>query len=220
MKARTDVEVLTLLDEEFAWRRKELSAIWSDVSTGAPKAQPARLRAGTALLYAHWEGFIKAASEGYLEFVARRRLQCRQLCPGLLALALRTRLADFANTEDASAHIAFVEFVLGDLDSHARLPKLSVIKTGNNLNSQRLKTIVLTLGLDYTPFELKENLIDKQLLDWRNKIAHGKSLFPSESDFKVLYDEMSLLLRNFKDQLANAVVLKTYLKERKGLPSV
>ena len=67
---------------------------------------------------------------------------------------------------------------------------------------------------------MKENLIDKQLLDWRNKIAHGKSLFPSESDFKVLYDEMSLLLRNFKDQLANAVVLKTYLKERKGLPSV
>lgn len=74
--------------------------------------------------------------------------------------------------------------------------------------------------LDYAPFELKENLIDQQLLDWRNKIAHGRSLFPSEDDFKVLYDEVSLLLRNFKDQLENAVALKTYLKVRKALTSV
>jgi len=219
MKARTETEVLALLDEEFAWRRKELTAIWTDVSSGPPKSQSARLRAGTALLYAHWEGFVKAASEGYLGFVARRRLHYRQLCPGLLALALRARIVDFASGEDASAHIAFLKFVLGKMDSNASLPKLGVIKTGNNLNSQRMKTIVLTLGLDYAPFELKENLIDTQLLDWRNTIAHGRFLCPSESDFKLLYDEISALLRNFKDQIANAVTLRTYLSVREHEPS-
>jgi hypothetical protein len=212
MKARTEAEVLQFLDEEFAWRRKELSAIWADVGSAAPKSQRVRLRAGTAILYAHWEGFVKSASEAYVEFVARRRLHYRQLCPGLLALALRGRLSAFASTDEALAQVAFVEFVLGDLQSNARLPKLGVIKTGANLNSQRLKVIVLTLGLDYAPFELKENLIDSQLLNWRNKIAHGRDLVPTEGDFATLYQEISALLRTFKDQIANAVVRKSYLR--------
>ena len=146
MKARTETEVLEFLDEEFAWRRKELSEVCADVSSAASNA---RVRAGTTLLYAHWEGFVKAASEAYVEFVARRRFQYKQLCPGFLALALRTRLNAFARTDDVSAHVAFVDFILGDLGSHARLPKLGAIKTGANLNSQRLKAIILTLGLDY-----------------------------------------------------------------------
>jgi hypothetical protein len=194
MKARTETEVLELLDDEFAWRRKELSAIWADVTSAATGSHPALLRAGTALLYAHWEGFVKAASEAYVEFVARRRLPYRELCPGLLALALRNGLTALTITDDATAHVVFVEFVLGDLGSHARLPKLGVIKTGSNLNSRRLKTIVLTLGLDYSAFELKENLIDNQLLDWRNKIAHGRFLCPTAADFGLLYHETSALL--------------------------
>lgn len=220
MKARTELEVLQLLDEEFAWRRKELSTIHADVRSAAVNSRPVRLRAGTALLYAHWEGFVKAASEAYLDFVARRRLQYRQLCPGLLTLALRTRLNTLMSNDEASAHLAFVEFILGDLASHAQLPKRGVVKTGANLNSQRLRVIVLSLGLDYTPFELKENLIDHQLLEWRNNIAHGRSLFPSEGEFEALYQEISTLLRNFKDQIANAVALKTYLKGPEASPGL
>jgi len=210
MKARTEAEVQELLDDEFAWRRKELSAVWADVNSAESKSRPGRIRAGTALLYAHWEGFVKTASEAYVEFVARRRLQYRELCPGFMALALRNELNALANSDDASAHVAFTEFVTGDLESHARLPKLGVIKTGANLNSRRLKVIVLTLGLDYSPFELKSNLIDNQLLEWRNKIAHGKFLCPTQSDFQSLYEETSALIRNFKDQIVNAVVLRTY----------
>lgn len=213
MKARTEAEVLELLDEEFAWRRKELSEVSADVSSAARNSRPARVRAGTTLLYAHWEGFVKAASEAYVEFVACRRLQYKQLCPGFLALALRTRLRAFASTDDVSAHVAFVEFILGDLGSHARLPKLGAIKTGANLNSQRLKAIILTLGLDYSPFELKEKLIDGQLLDWRNRIAHGKLMCPTLTDFELLYRETSDMLRNFKDQISNAVARRTYLRK-------
>jgi hypothetical protein len=218
MKARTEGEVLQFLDEEFAWRRKELSTIRAEVGSAAVGSRAVRLRAGTTLLYAHWEGFVRAAAEVYIGFVARRRLQYRQLCPGLLTLALRTRLAAFETADDASAHVAFVQFVLGDLASHARLPERGAVKTSANLNSQRFKTIVLTLGLDYAPFELKENLIDSQLLDWRNKIAHGRGLFPTEGDFEFLYQEITTLLRNFKDQIANAVALKAYLREQPSPP--
>ena len=87
-----------------------------------------------------------------------------------------------------------------------------MIRTGANLNSVRLKRIVLTLGLDYAPFELKANLIDAQLLNWRNKIAHGKFIVPDSAEFETLYSEMSTMMRNFKDQLSNAVALRSYLK--------
>jgi hypothetical protein len=212
MSLRTEAEIQGFLDEEFAWRRKELSAVRADLVSATGLSRNALLRAATALLYAHWEGFVKVASEAYLEYVGRRRLRYSELSPGFLALALRNRLRLFAGTDDASAHIAFVEFVFGELHGHARLPRLGVIKTGANLNSKRLKMIVLTLGLDYSAFELKENLIDNQLLDWRNKIAHGRLFCPTQDDFELLYQETTGLLRNLKDQISNAITLGTYRK--------
>jgi hypothetical protein len=210
MKANTEAEIQELLDEEFAWRRKELSTIRADLKTSIGASRNALLRAGVALLYAHWEGFVKVSSEAYLHYVRRRRLKYKELCPGFLALALRNRLKDLSAVDEASTHIGFVTFLVGDLESNAQLPKLGVIKAGSNLNSERLKTIVLTLGLDYSDFELKEKLIDKQLLDVRNSIAHGKEHCPSPEDFEILYQEITALLRNFKDQISNAVTLRTY----------
>jgi hypothetical protein len=212
MKTRTEDEILDLLDEEFAWRRKELTSIAADLASSGGRTRPVLLRAGTALLYAHWEGFIKSSADAYVDFVARRRPRYQDLCPGFLVLALRSRLSTLMSTEDASAHLTFVDFILNNMGSSAQLPRLGVIKTGSNLNSRRLKAIVLTLGLDYAPFELKENLIDTQLLDARNKIAHGKLLYPTYADFEHLNAEISALLRNFKDQISNAVVTRRYLR--------
>jgi hypothetical protein len=213
MKHRPAPDFLDFLDGEFAWRRKELTSMWSDVKAAGPEYRSARLRAAVAMLYAHWEGFVKAASEAYVSYVAARRLKHSDLSEGFLALALRTRLRELSDTRDVTAHIAFVQFLGSELHSPARIPNLGVIKTGSNLTSKRLKSIVLTLGLDYSPFELKENLIDKQLLDLRNTIAHGKWICPKDKDFEILYQETTALLRNFKDQLANAVALNAFRRK-------
>lgn len=210
MKVRTETEMQEFLDEEFAWRRKELSAVWADLKLATGLSRNALLRAGTALLYAHWEGFVKVSSEAYVEYVARRRLRYKELSPGFLALALRNKLNVLTATDDISAHIAFVDFVSTGLQGHALLPKLGAISTGGNLNSKRLKRIVLSLGLDYSSFELKQNLIDNQLLHWRNTIAHGRLFCPKMEDYGLLYEETAILLRNFKDQISNAITLAAY----------
>jgi hypothetical protein len=214
MTVRTQDDLLTKLDDEFAWRQKELTSIWGDVQTAPDKAREARLRAGVALLYAHWEGFVKAAGDLFVQFVAIRKLRHDQLNSGLLSLALRQRLREFAQSSAVERHIEFLNFLENDMGSRARLPLINVIKTGANLNSERFREIVLTLGLDYSAYELKENLIDRQLLDWRNSIAHGKALCPSKDDFDTLYGEVKGLLRLFKDQMENAVVLQTYKRQK------
>lgn len=213
MKVKSSAKALDFLDEEFAWRRKELTAIWNDVKSSKPKSRSARTRAAVAILYAHWEGFVKAASEAYLAYVAGKRLKYSELNEGFLALCLRSKLQEFAAANDASAHISFINFLSREMNSRAKIPTISIIKTGFNLSSKRLKSIVLTLGLDYSSFELKENLIDAQLLDWRNTIAHGKWICPKEDEFDMIYQETTTLLRNFKDQLTNAIALNVHLKK-------
>jgi hypothetical protein len=70
-KIRTFQHLQAILDDEMAWRLKDIAtfklAVRSNKSENAPFT-----RAGVALIYAHWEGFIKSASEAYLNFVDSR----------------------------------------------------------------------------------------------------------------------------------------------------
>ena len=213
MKVRSSAEVLDILDEEFAWRRKELTTIWSDVKSSKPKVRSSRTRAAVALLYAHWEGFVKSSSEIYLNYVAGKRLKYSDLNQGFLSLCLRSKLQEFATANEVSGHINFLNFLSFEMNSRVKIRTSSTIKTGFNLSSRRLKGIILNFGLDYSLFELKEHLIDEQLLNWRNTIAHGKWICPREDEFDHLYRETTTLLRNFKDQLSNAILLDRHLKK-------
>jgi len=210
MKAATPSEFLDFLDEEFAWRRKELTLLRGLAQSATGLEKNAHLRAGLAMLYAHWEGFVRASSEGFLEYVGRRRLKHTELCSGLLSLALRAKLAELAASSRSDSHIEFVDFVRRGMTGRARLPRTAAPKVGSNLNAQRLKDIVLVLGLDYSAFELKEQLLDEKLLRWRNEIAHGRLLCPHADEFDLLYAETTALMRHFKTQLEYSVRLQTY----------
>jgi len=63
------------LDQDFAWRIKELTTIKNRIPQKKEDLQDALIRAGITMLYAHWEGFIKNATEQYLNYVSLRRLK-------------------------------------------------------------------------------------------------------------------------------------------------
>ena len=67
MKLRSADQLLTLLDNEMAWRLKEMHELRSAVKAAKGTNIDTHIRAGVAMLYAHWEGFVKAAAkEGLL----------------------------------------------------------------------------------------------------------------------------------------------------------
>ena len=77
MSIRTLEQLYDKLSDELTWRKKELTSLklLSESSGIATDRQIALLRALVALLYAHWEGFIKNASSAYIEYVSFQRLR-------------------------------------------------------------------------------------------------------------------------------------------------
>jgi hypothetical protein len=93
MPASTVEELGDDLDASLQWRRSELASLHSAVQGLARTAESAPfgralLRSSVALMYAHWEGFTKDALQGYLDFVARRRLKYGDLSDAFATLSL------------------------------------------------------------------------------------------------------------------------------------
>ncbi len=80
-KIRTRTAFQEFLDEEFAWRLKEIADVKYAIRIAERTSRRAIIRAGVPILYAHWEGFVKAASEALLNFINNQGLAYRSLKP-------------------------------------------------------------------------------------------------------------------------------------------
>lgn len=212
MKIRTTEHLQTLLDDDFVWRRKELSLILTTVKSSKTKTLNTNIRIGVVILYAHWEGFIKNSAEYYLIFVASKKLAYNQLENNFIALSLKTKLKYFEHTNKNTVHTQLIDFLLGNLNIKASLPTENIIKTQSNLNSNILKEILSILGIDYSQFELKEKFIDSQLLKIRNSVAHGQDPDITEFDFYELYNEITNMMNSIKNEISNNASLAKYKK--------
>lgn len=210
MKIRSKLELKDLLDKDFAWRVQELTYVRNQVKTSEGKALPVSIRSAILLLYAHWEGFIKNAGTYYVNYVKNQKLPYKNLITCFVALSAKQKISIFENTNKATIHNQFVEFLKSCDDEIARIEDLNVIKTGSNLNSLILKELLATIGVDFSPFELKSNLIDEQLLNYRNTIAHGEFLQIQQKDYRNLHDEVFKMMVLIKTEIENAVALDSF----------
>jgi len=211
MKIRSTEELQAKLDQDFAWRRKELTTIFTNVKSSKLTQRNTNIRIGVVILYAHWEGFIKNAAEYYLIYVSYKKLKFDQLSNNMIALSLKTKLIQFEQTNKNTVHTQLIDFLLGNLKIRANIPTENVIKTQSNLNSNILKEILSILGIEYSQYELKEKYIDAQLLNIRNSVAHGQDPDINEEDFYELYREITTLMNSIKTDISNNAALSKYL---------
>lgn len=211
-KIRTVTQLSDQLSEEIAWRKKELIYIETLIEKNRYRTvQSTLIRSGTAILYAHWEGFVKNAATSYVEFVARQHLKYSELSPNFLALAVKKQLNEAQNSYRAIIFTKVVDFLITGLESKCSIQWDDAIKTQSNLNSEVLKDIICILGLDYSLYETKEKIIDETLLRSRNEIAHGQYLLIDFDQYMELHHEIISLMDLFRDQIENAAISKTYL---------
>jgi hypothetical protein len=211
MKIRTAEQLDDFLAGEISWRKRELTSMKFLISSAKKESRAVLLRAGVSMLYAHWEGFIKAAGNGYLNFVSNQRLRYGDLSVPLLAAAARRRLHEATTSSKMDKHLALTEFFMSGLSEACVIP-MNMIRTRSNLSSTVLKDIVMTLGLDYSIFATKEVLIDESLVFRRNSIAHGEYLDVGVDDFQSLSAEVVALMETFRTQVDNAAAMRSFRK--------
>ena len=213
MKIRTLNELQDILDIERGWRVKEIDEIKHaarDFRARTGLAPKTVVRAGIPLLYAHWEGFVKKSSAAYLTFVSSRRLKYNELAAPFVVFGAKKHLMSLTNSKKAAVNIAAVEFFLSHLSDQATLSFPGVIDAESNLSSLVFENIAASIGINTTWYETKYHLIDEQLLDKRNKIAHGEFLDIDHDAFRSLADHVIGLITAYKTDIQNAASLDAY----------
>ena len=215
MKIRTIDELQDYIDKELSWRRKDLSAIRSNIFEARKFAKDAALRAGIAMLYAHWEGFIKNIATAYLSYVSLQKKYYYELKENFLAISVKNSLREFDETKKSSRHNSIIKDIRQLEKKRSNIPYENIIKTNSNLNSVIFMEIMETIGLDYSKYESNFKLIDEVLLKMRNEIAHGEKVEYIDLDqdrFDEIYGKVVGMINLFSIQVSNAASQKEYLK--------
>lgn len=171
------------------------------------------LRAGVALLYAHWEGSIKNMSTYYLSYVSQLKLPYSQLKDNFLALDLKKKITEFNNNNKNEYHTQFIGELFSRKDKRSNIPIKSIINTESNLNSTVFINIMNIIGLSYKEYSLRFKLLDEVLLANRNSIAHGEKMPHTidEDRYFELCDKVLELINKVSTQILNAAVQKDYI---------
>ena len=210
MRIRSKYELNEYLDGELGWRKKELTAMKLLIGRLRQHERRAFLRAVSCILYAHWEGFIKAAATGYVTYVGSRRLAYKELAANFVAIGVRQMIGEAGRSNRASLHTQLTAYLISDLSDRPTFDSDNAINTEANLNSKVLYEILCALGLDDSPYRTKGLLIDARLVALRNRIAHGEYAEIDETEYSELHEEILGLLERFRDDVENAAVLENY----------
>jgi hypothetical protein len=204
-------ELDNIVSREFSWRRKELTNIKNLSLSSRNPIKITLLKTGVALLYSHWEGFVKNISIAYCEYINHQGLKYEQLTKNFHVCALLEEFQGQYPHRNFKSALSIVDGSSLVLHKKCKINAEKYIDTAFNLNSEMLREIVLKIGMDYSQYELKANLIDEKFLGLRNAISHGEYRVIEETDFIELFDEVTVMIEIFKNQVLNAAIQKTFL---------
>ena len=206
---RTVDHLQNSLDKDMGWRIKEISAVKIAAKASDPR-EKFYTRAGLALLYAHWEGFIRASSLAYLEFVKNQRLRYKDLKTCFCVIGLKGKLNILVESRISDGSVTAFDFIQSELNHTARFNPAKVVRTESNLSSRVFTGIATSISINIDRYKSKFNLIDTSLLGRRNAIAHGEYLDLNVDQFLQMSEEILGLMRQYKCDLETAASTESY----------
>ncbi len=214
MAATTDEDFETFVDEELAWRRIELTALADQLNSAAKKSPSspvarALARGVVTLLYAHWEGYCKAVFETYVKLIIKRKPLVSQAANSLV-LAHVAHLLRRLDSGDQAAGLEIVRLARGASSERLRVAHDKIVDTKSNLRFAVFESIMSSLNLPISDFSTKRHLIDVQLCDHRNDIAHGRANFPEASHVLELHKTVIEMMESVRDLSIGQLRSKSY----------
>lgn len=206
---RTISDLENNLSEELSWRIKELSDYKTILRQTKEDQRKSIIRGGIVLLYAHWEGFVKQASEYYFNYVKLRRIKLINLKENFVAICLRKYISDLLETNKITKQSESIKFIFDNLNKKAIFPSNIPFKT-SNLDYENFLQYCLIIGLEYKEFELSRNFINIKLVKNRHEIAHGNFLMVDLESFEEIFNKTVDLLKKIKIDIINSALLKKF----------
>lgn len=212
MKIKTIENLEDALDKHLAWRKQEMLNLKTLIDRG-DDARIMLIRAGMALLCAHFEGFIKDASYDYLSFVANQNICYKDLQEVFSIWKIHSLIEECAKSSKYSVQARGLEKYNALSSEPFSINKKSMINTHSNPSTEVLKELLLTLGVETDIFRTKANYIDSSLLANRHSIVHGERTNLAYDDFSVTFDIIMRILDDYKDFLIDAAAEEAYKKQ-------
>ncbi|HAO6451755.1 TPA: hypothetical protein IQC41_002791, partial [Listeria monocytogenes] len=128
------------LINDFSWRKKEMITLSIAVeSENTTLAKSILVRAGIALLCAHWEGYIRHASNAYVLLVSSQNIKVRELRESFVTLQLTKKISEISKSKKISVQQVLVKDITDVLDERFLVnfvdrPGKRLINTDSNLN--------------------------------------------------------------------------------------
>ena len=211
MKIRSTYELEDYIANEYAWRRKELTNIKNIALASRKSNRNLLIKSAFLILYAHWEGFIKNISIAYCVYLNTKGYKYKDVKINFKVFCILNKFKNVFPHKRFSSYLQIVNTLSHDMDEKLFIDAEKYIDTESNLKSDVLQDITLKLGIDYSPYELKQNLIDESFVGVRNAIAHGEFRKIDKNDFLVLYNEITDLIDLYKNHILNSVYEKNFL---------
>ena len=212
MAIRTKEDLIDRIATDHVWRIKEISEFKSLIGSSSLSRSRKKMlcRAGVALLYAHWEGFVKKSGTYFLEYVSLQRLPVSDLKSNFITLMMKNQIDASSKSKKYSVFDRLTDFLLTNQSNQSKVPFKKVVNTESNLSTTVLKEITWCLGIEYELFESKEKLIDVKLVGRRNHVAHGEDMVVNIGDFLEMADEVIGLMNTFRNLVENSAVSGDY----------
>jgi hypothetical protein len=185
----TIVGIRAELEEEQTWRRDEIRFLHNQIANMQnDKEKDTYRRSLVVMLYAHYEGFCKAALLQYVRAVNDANLFCKDATTSIIATSwmnifkeiesadvkskiFRAQLPDDTQLHRFARRCHFVEQIDEFHQLPAKLP-YEAVDTESNLSPIVMKKLLFGVGIAYDAFASHDDHIS-QLLNRRNHISHG-----------------------------------------------
>ena len=209
---KTVSQLTELLAEDLQYRKRELTTLKLLLDRSRAHEESVVLRTAICMLYAHWEGFIKTAATAYLGLIALQGLKYSDLTSNFMAFRIRPKINAINSPHRIGLFVSLLDEIVSIPSEKVALDWQAAIFTGSNLTSELFFDILLALGIDNSLYKTRTLLIDSSLLGLRNAVAHGEKTPINRDDYIQLYESVTALIEQFRDDVENAAVGKRYLQ--------
>lgn len=211
MKLNTKEKVQNRIDKSLSWRKKEMTAMFFHINSVQGELKSVLCKSFFASLYGHYEGFFKDCFFYLLEFLNYSDKKYGELIDAFVFFEIKKYLTNSIPKRTDSIH-RLTKYINTCCNLTFQNNPEKAIDMESNLNSDLLNALLEIFGIDKVGFELKYTFIDSELLNKRNRIAHGEFTIISYEDFITAYHQIKELNELIRENVLNYIGQDMYLK--------